>query len=428
MTRKWMFAAVAVVLLGGVAAFVMFRTRDEVAVVTAQVTSGPVVRHIFATGTLQATRTVDVGTQVSGNVATLGADFNSIVHSGQIVATLDPSLYRAALDQAKAMLTQSQAQVAQARADAAGARTVVEDARVKLVRAKELSAKGLIPQSDLDAAQTAFNDATAAVNSSDAQVREAAAGVQQAQASVTQASVNLDHTIIRSPTDGIVLNRSVDIGQTVAAAVQAPVLFSIATDVSHLQVRVDVDQSDIGGVAPGQKVTFEVESYPDETFHGILTQVWLQPVAEQSATATTIASSTIAQTTTSVATVVSYSVMIDVENPDERLRPGMTASVALSGTRKDNATRIPNSALSFRPTPAVLRALGEAEPAQPEASQAQTDTSRKPRELWTFDGKRLTPVLAQVGLSDERWTEVTTGSVHPGDAIVTSAVVRRVPR
>ena len=427
MTRKWLLIAIAGLVAASAAVFAAIRTKTEVEVTTAPVTSGAVARHIFATGTLQATRTVDVGVQVSGNVASLGADFNSIVHAGQVVATLDPSLYRAELDQSKAMLVQSQAALSQARADAVGARTQVEDARIKLTRAKALAAKQLITDADVDAAQIAFDEAVATANSGDAQVRDSAAAVQQATGSVNQAAVNLDHTIIRSPIDGIVLSRNVDIGQTVAAAVQAPVLFSIATDLMHLQVRVDVDQSDVGGIEVGQQVTFEVESYPDETFRGVVVQVRLQPIAEQSTTATTVATSTIAQTTTSVATVVSYSMMIDVDNPDQRLRPGMTASVSLTGNHRDNVTRIPNAALSFRPPDDVLRALGETLPPV-EASVAQTDTSRKPREFWTYDGKRLTPVPAQLGLSDQQWTEAVSGSIHPGDALVTSAVVRQKSR
>jgi HlyD family secretion protein len=215
------------------------------------------------------------------------------------------------------------------------------------------------------------------------------------------------------------------VGQTVAAAVIAPVLFTIATDLSHLQVLLDVDQSDIAGIEVGQPVTFEVESYPDETFRGTVTQVRLQPIAEQSAPATTVASSTIAQTTTSVATVVSYATMIDVDNPGERLRPGMTASVVLSGARRKDALRIPNSVLSFRPSQAVLRALGQADPIRDEAEAAVTasDTGTKPRDLWKFDGKRFTPVSVRVGLSDDRWTEVIGGTIHRGDAIVTRAGV-----
>jgi HlyD family secretion protein len=186
-------------------------------------------------------------------------------------------------------------------------------------------------------------------------------------------------------------------------------LFTIATDLAHLQVQVNVDQADVGGIQVGQIVTFEVESYPDETFSGVVSQVRLQPIAEQSTPATTVATSTIGQQTTSVATVVSYATMIDVDNPDERLRPGMTASVVLSGLQHANVPRVPNAAVSFHPSADVFKALKESDP------------SAKARELWTYDGKTLTPHLAQYGLSDQEWTELVKSGLRPGDRVVTSA-------
>jgi HlyD family secretion protein len=235
--------------------------------------------------------------------------------------------------------------------------------------------------------------------------------------------------VIHSPIDGIVLSRNVDVGQTVAAAVQAPVLFSIATDLRHLQVQLDVDQSDVGELQVGRPVTFEVESYPDETFRGTVTQVRLQPIAEQSTTATTVSSSTLPQTTTSVATVVSYAAMIDVDNPAERLRPGMTAEVVVQGIRHDNVTRLPDNALSFRPSADVLKTLGQPEPSVGDlASSAAGDTTAKPRAVWKFDGKRFTAIPVRVGLADDQWTEMTTGDVHAGDVVVTRADVQRRSR
>ena len=424
MRRGWLELAIAAVFVGAAAVWVL-RTKPEVEVTAEDVTTGTIARRIVATGTLQATSTVAVGTQVSGIVESLQADFNSFVRTNQVVARLDPSLYAAALDQANATLTQAQAAAAQARADLLGLRTAEVDARTKLTRAQALSAGQLLTQSDLDAAHIAMEEAVAAVRAGEAEVGDADAVVAQAKGEVSQARANLDHTVIRSPIDGVVLNRSVDVGQTVAAAVIAPVLFTIATDLTHLQVQLDVDQSDIAGIESGQPVTFEVESYPDETFRGTVTQVRLQPIAEQSAPATSVASSTIAPTTTSVATVVSYATMIDVDNPDERLRPGMTASVVLMGARRKNVVRIPNSALSFRPSQAVLQALGQADPAKDgaEAAAAASDTGIKPRDLWKFDGKRFTPLAVRVGLSDDRWTEVIGGPIHPGDALVTRAGV-----
>jgi HlyD family secretion protein len=416
----------ATAVIGAAAAWT-FHTTTQVQVTTAVVDTGSISRRIVATGTLQATRTVDVGTQVSGVIESLSADFNSIVHAKEVIARLDPGLYDAALGQARAAQLQAEANLNQARAGLQGARTADEDARTKYGRAVALSREQLITASDLDAAKIVQDEATADVRSAEAEVADAAAAVQQAVANVNQAQVNLDHTVIHSPIDGIVLSRNVDVGQTVAAAVQAPVLFSIATDLRHLQVQLDVDQSDVGELQAGRSVTFEVESYPDETFRGTVTQVRLQPIAEQSTTATTVSSSTLPQTSTSVPTVVSYAAMIDVDNPDERLRPGMTAEVLVQGIRHDNVTRLPDNALSFRPSAAVLKVLGQPEPSVGELASAG-DATAKPRAVWKFDGRRFTALPVRVGLADDQWTELMTGDVHAGDVVVTRADVQRRSR
>ena len=276
--RSRFIALSAVAVVVGAAAAWALRPIAHVEVSTAEVDKGTIARRIFATGALKATRTVDVGTQVSGIVESLAADFNSIVRADQVIARLDPSLFDAALEQAKASLLQSQANLNQARAGLDGARTAEEDARTKYSRALSLSRQELITQSDLDAAKVAEDEAIAGIHSADAAVADSAAEVQQSVANVNQAKVNRDHTVIHSPINGIVLNRNVDVGQTVAAAVQAPVVFTIATDLTHLQVQLDVDQADVGDLQLGRPVTFEVESYPDETFKGTVSQVRLQPM------------------------------------------------------------------------------------------------------------------------------------------------------
>jgi len=398
--RKRYWFAAGLFICAGVAWLVTagaFQPRD-VQVTTAIVDSGPIVRHIVATGTLQALRTVDVGAQVSDTIQSLDADFNSIVRKGQVLAKLDPSLIDAQLQQARAAEQQAEANVR-------AAQTEVDDAATKLARAETLGARALIQQSDLDAA-------VIAKQSADADLKAAEAQVVEARAKVAQAAVNLEHTTIESPINGIVVARNVDVGQTVAAAFQAPVLFTIATDLTHMQVEVDVDESDVGAVQNGTRVTFEVQSYPHETFQGIVSQVRLQPVAEQTATATAVGGgATAAGATTTVGTVIGYATMIDVENPDEKLRPGMTATVTLAGLRRDHVVRIPNGALSFRPAPAVLSAVRES------ASQPSTASSR----VWKFDGRQFTPVDVRIGLADNEWSELVSGSLHPGDAVVTEA-------
>ena len=412
-------ALLSSLILAGAAAWA-FRTTTDVEVSTSPVTDGRIARRLMATGTVQAVTTVEVGAQVSGVVASLGADYNSLVHEGQIVAKLDAASYDAQLREAVAGRAQAEAAVKRANADVLGFKTAVEDAQMKFSRAEALWDRQLIARVDLDAANVALNEARADLAGGQAIVVQAAAAVDEARAAVEQASVNLEHTIIRSPVDGIVIERSVDVGQTLAASMQSPVLFRIAANIERLQVQVDIDESDVGGLATGDAATFAVDAYPGETFHGTVSQVRVQPVAQQTTTATTVGTSTASPATGTVATVVSYTTIVDVANTDERLRPGMTADVVLPGMRREHAVRIPNGALAFRPPPEVLRAIGEAEPPAPGVG----DYDRSLRAVWEYDGRRFTPIAVRAGVADEGWTELVSGSIRPGDALVTSAVLR----
>jgi HlyD family secretion protein len=415
MTRQSRFALSLIVTLTVVAAAVVYhiRTKATVQVATAPVTDGPMTRHIVASGSLQAVTTVEIGSQESGIVASLLVDYNSFVHAGDIVARLDPSLYDAQYQAAQAALGEANAGLMQAQANVLGAQATVDDTQSKLTRAMALSARDLIPRADLDAAQIASNEAAADQRAAAAVVTQAEASVAQAKAAVDQAALNVEHTIIRSPIDGIVIDRDVDVGQTLAASVQSPVLFRIAADLTHMQVQVSVDESDVGGLAAGEPAAFGVESFPGETFHGTVSQVRLQPVTEQTATATTAGAGTQTAQTTTVPTVVSYTAIVDVANPDLRLRPGMTAEVVVSESQRDHVIRIPNGALSFRPPPDVLKAIGETEPAI--AKEAGV------REVWEYDGKRFMPIAVHAGMADGGWTELLSGEVRAGDALVTGA-------
>jgi HlyD family secretion protein len=412
-------ALLTAVVLAGAAAWA-FRTTTEVQVSTAPVTDGRIARRLMATGTVQAVTTVEVGTQVSGIVASLGADYNSLVHAGQIIAMLDASSYDAQLREAVAGRAQAEAALKRADADVLGFKTAVEDAQMKLTRAETLWDSQLIPRVDLDAANVGLSEAKADLSGGEASVVQAMAAVDEARAAVDQASVNAQHTVIRSPVDGIVIERRVDVGQTLAASVQSPVLFRIAANLERLQVQVDIDESDVGGLTTGDAATFQVDAYPGETFHGTVSQVRVQPVAQQVATATVVGASTASPATSTVATVVSYTTIVDVSNADERLRPGMTAIVVLPGMRREHAVRIPNSALAFRPPPEVLKAIGEVEPPAP----GEGEYDRTLRAVWKYDGRRFTPIAVRAGVADEGWTELVSGSIRPGDALVTSAVLQ----
>ncbi len=418
---------VGVLVIGVLAGIVAWALQPVVAVDldTVNTTSGTIVRRIVATGTLEAVRTVDVGSQVSGNIQTLYADFNSIVHAGQIIARLDPSLY-------EAQLRQAQATLGKARADQTGAETVVRDAEIKLSRAEALGARQLIPQSDLDAARIAAGVARADLSA-------AKSNVVDAEAQVRQAQLDVDRTAISSPIDGIVVARDVDVGQTLAASVQSPTLFSIATDLRRMQVQVAIDESDVDGIVPGEPVRFQVGSYPSEPFHGVVEEIRLQPVTSTGTTTTTTPVTTLSSLLTPPAaavppsntgpsgTTVSYTTIVDVDNPDERLRPGMTATVVLDGSRRENAMRIPNLALMFRPSADVLAAL-HAPDAVAVRESDDGDADVRMRLVWLKVGTGVAAKSVRVGLSDGAWTELVGGGLTPDVPLVTSAKIERQTR
>jgi HlyD family secretion protein len=329
----------------GAGAYYIRRGGPEIQVNTSPITRGDIVDTVGASGTLQAVTTVQVGSQVSGNISYLGADFNSIVKKGQVVAKLDPSLFDAQLQQARANLQQTRANLSKSQSDLERAKVMLTDAEQKYTRAQGLSAKQLLPQSDLDAAKIAVDSAQASLASAQATVAQTQAAVSQSQATVNQNQVNLDHTTIEAPIDGIIIQRSVDVGQTVAASMQAPTLFIIAADLTKMQVNANIDEADVGRIRPGQHVTFKVDAYPTDTFEGTVSQIRLQPVV--------------------VSNVTTYGTVIDVPNAQLKLKPGMTANVKVEIAKRSNVLRVPAAALRFRPTPDTFAALNQAVP--PEA-------------------------------------------------------------
>ena len=342
MKRAIIVLLLLAVIAAGAGAWYVSRERTEIAVNTVPVTRGDIIDTVGATGTVQAVTTVQVGSQVSGNIEWLGADFNSIVKKGQVVARLDPSLFDAQLRQVQANLSQARANLTKANSELERSRVQLTDARQKYARAAELSKQSLIAQSDLDAAKVAVDSATAGVGSQQASVTQSQAAVTQAEASVNQSQVNRDHTIIMAPIDGIVTQRSVDVGQTVAASMSAPTLFVIAADLTEMQVNANIDEADVGRIRPGQRVTFRVDAYPTDNFEGTVTQIRLQPVVVQN--------------------VTTYGTVITVPNKQLKLKPGMTANVKIEIAKRTNAMRISNAALRFRPTAEVFTALKQEPP------------------------------------------------------------------
>ena len=365
MKRAFLILFVLAVIGGGAGTYYLRRGGGEVQINAAAVSRGEIIDTVGSTGTLQAVTTVQVGSQVSGNISWLGADFNSIVKEGQVIARLDPSLFQAQMDQSKANLLKAQADVARSKADVDRNRVALVDSQQKYTRAKELSAKQLITQQDLDSAKLAVDTADSALQSSIAAQNSSQASVVQAQASLSQAQVNLDHCTINAPIDGIVIQRSVDVGQTVAASMQAPTLFVIAADLTKMQVNANIDEADVGRIRPQQNVTFRVDAYPGEEFQGSVAQIRLQPVVVQN--------------------VTTYATIINVPNPQLKLKPGMTANLRVQIARRADVLRVPNAALRFRPTAEMFTALNQ--PVPPEAQGGRGGGNRNAGGQGGFGGR-----------------------------------------
>jgi HlyD family secretion protein len=389
--KRSFWVAAGVIAIAVIAATYYYR-RDVAAVApafaTAEVTRGNIISTVEATGTLEAVTTVQVGSQVSGTISALHADFNSEVRKGQIIAELDASLFQTQVEQAKATVVRLEADVDRARVQAT-------DAALKLKRARELFEKQLIPATDLETAESTSRAADAAVKGAEAQVV-------QAQASLNQVQVNLSHTIIKAPIDGVVIARNVDVGQTVASSLQAPTLFIIARDLTEMRVNASIDESDIGDITPKQQVRFRVDAYPNETFIGTVAQVRLQPVVQQN--------------------VVSYVTVIDVPNPGLKLKPGMTAAVTIETARADNVLKVPNAALRFKPADA-----GGTRPARAGSARPPSNGNEDKGAVWLLSQDRPTRVPVRTGISDGRDTAVLEGDLTPGTAVITGTASTTAP-
>jgi HlyD family secretion protein len=351
----------------------------------ATVTRGPITQAVTATGTLNPVLNVQVGSQVSGNIAKLFADFNSQVKAGQVVAQIDPALF--------------QATVTQAEGDLANAQAALELAKLNATRTQELFARKTSSQADLDQAM--------------ANLRQAEANVKIKQGALDKAKADLDHCTITSPIDGIVISRNVDVGQTVAASLQAPVIFQIANDLTKMQIDSNVAEADVGVLEVGQDVDFTVDAFPMRTFHGKVVQVRNAPITVQN--------------------VVTYDTVIGVSNPDLKLKPGMTANVSIIVAHKDNVLQIKNAALRYRPAEAAPAEMSSAKVASggstsrtPGGAQRAAARERRSSErtVYALSGDRPRPVQIKTGISDGVVTEVIEG-LKEGDRVVTAELASK---
>jgi HlyD family secretion protein len=353
----------------------------------ATVTRGPITQAVTATGTLNPVVNVQVGSQVSGNVSKLFADFNSQVKAGQVVAQIDPALFQATVTQAEGDLANSQA--------------ALELAKVNGTRTQDLFARKTSSQADLDQAM--------------ANLHQAEANVKIKQGALDKAKADLDHCTITSPIDGIVISRNVDVGQTVAASLQAPVIFQIANDLTKMQIDSNVAEADVGVLEVGQDVDFNVDAFPMRTFHGKVVQVRNAPITVQN--------------------VVTYDTVIGVRNPDLKLKPGMTANVSIIVAHKDNVLQIKNAALRYRPAEAAPAGMSSSKAASggpksrtPGGAQRGAGQERRPSErtVYVLSGGRPSPVQIKTGISDGVMTEVTEG-LKEGDRVVTAELASKSP-
>lgn len=378
---KKIVVVTAILLILGALAFLVFRTNGkEARFRTEKITRGDITTVVTATGTLNAVTTVLVGTQVSGTIKTLLVDFNSHVKKGQLIAQIDPALFAAQVEQARANLYSVQANLDKSE------KTLV-DAKRTMERNRELLSKNLIAQSDFDTSETSYE-------TDKAQVAASKAAVAQAQAALKTAETNLAYTRIVSPVDGTVVSRNVDVGQTVAASFQTPTLFTIAQDLTKMQIDTSVAEADIGRLSGGQQAEFTVDAYPDTAFRGRVGQIRIAPITVQN--------------------VVTYDVVIVVDNKQLKLMPGMTANVSVIVEEKKNVLKIPNAALRFKPPDKTRgeRAAGKAKDASGEKSQA----------VWILEKENPKRIPVTAGISDGSYTELVSGQVAEGQEVIVESL------
>jgi len=434
--RRLILSTAIITACSGLGAWAYFHGRHGAEYRTIPVARGNMDATISATGNPNAVVTVQVGSQVSGNIMALYVDFNSKVKAGQLIARIDPQIFQARVDaaqaavgSARAAVYNAQANVQKSVADIANAQAnvlvaqdntqkahlAVVDAQSKLGRRIQLANEGVLSKEDRETAQATYDQAVsgesaahgqgdasqAALSASRAeqqiarmQESAAQAQVKQALASLAQAQIDLDHTYIKAPVDGTVVSRQVNVGQTVAASLSAPIIFEIAQDLAKMQVDTNVDEADVGRVQVGQRATFTVDAYPNRVFRGAVTAVRQAPINVQN--------------------VVTYDVVIGVSNDDLKLFPGMTANVKILVDHRDNSLKIPNAALRYRPAATAAASTGNTNRRTRGAAASQT--------VWTLDADgKPQPVEVQLGISDGTWTEVRSGNLQEGERVILGA-------
>ena len=427
---RWLILVCTVLVAGLLIAWGLNRTTPAQHF-TAKVERGAINDVVEATGTINAVITVQVGSQVSGTIAKLNVDFNSRVHKGDVVALIDPALFKGALLQAAADLENAKANLVAARANLEKAKAGLIQTKADYDRAVRLTKDGVMSQQQLDLAKSNYDSANASVGAADANVRQAQAQVSQKDAAVAVAQTNLDYTVIRSPIDGTVVARNVDVGQTVAASLQAPTIFTIAQDLKKMWVYAKTDESDVGNIKLGKPVSFKVDAFPKDTFHGVVSQVRMNATTVQS--------------------VVTYDTIIEFANPQLKLFPGMTAYVTIPVATVDNVVKVPNTALRYKPPMtsdeilAVYKQYGIETHEQPSSevaaapnagAQSGTTATTSPRVpkadsavVWKLHpDNTIEPVKISLGITDHAFTEVMgvlKGELKEGEDLIIRSVAAK---
>jgi HlyD family secretion protein len=424
--RKWLIVVLVVVVAGLFVALGLNRDT-QVQHFTAKVERGDIHDVVEATGTINSVMgTVQVGSQVSGTIAKLNADFNSRVHKGDIVALIDPALFKGALLQATADLKNSEANLAAAKANLEKVRSTLVQTKADYDRAVGLTKDGVMSKQQLDLAKSNYEAASASVDAAEANITQAEAQISLKEAAVTVAQTNLDYTVIRSPIDGTVVARNVDVGQTVAASLQAPTIFSIAPDLTKMWVYAKTDESDVDNIKVGKVVTFKVDALPKQTFQGVVGQIRMNPTTVQS--------------------VVTYDTIIEFANPELKLFPGMTAYVTIPVATAQNVMKLPNTALRYKPPMAPEEILasykrygieGSQSDDRSAAAEGGTTGSTGPQNLprapkadsavvWKLHpDNTMEPVKVSLGITDHAYTEVSSvlkGELKEGDDVIIRSV------
>jgi len=427
---KWLLLAGAVAVAAFLAVLGLNRT-PQIQNFTAKVERGDIHDVVEATGTINAVITVQVGSQVSGTISKLFVDFNSRVHKGDLVALIDPALFKGAVEQATADLENARANLVAARANLEKAQAALVQTKADYDRTMGLTKDGVMSQQQLDLAKANYDSANAGVGGARATVTQAQAQVSQKEAALAVAQTNLNYTVIRSPIDGTVVARNVDVGQTVAASLQAPTIFTIAQDLKKMQVYAKTDESDVGNIKVGKEVAFKVDAFPKETFRGVVSQVRMNA--------------------TTVQNVVTYDTIIDFANPELKLFPGMTAYVTIPVATAQNVLKLPNTALRYKPPvePEEVLALyrrfgiegGDRKSASDAAAAAEAPQpadggQNRPRAsrsdtaiVWKLHADNsMEPVKVSLGITDHSYTEVTAvtkGGLKEGDELIIRSVVAK---